>query len=250
MTAALAERLDRAARTASPLTEPTALTLEEALAVQQTLLRSRAERGDAPIGVKLAFTNPALMRKLGVAEPALGGLTPSMRIDDGTTVALSRFIRPRIESELIVMLQRDLPAGASRAAARDAIAAVAPALEIIDSRFAARPFALPEIVADNASAAAFVVGGWCEPRELDDLAVELRCDGVPVARGTTSAILGHPLDALIAAADLAQRTGRSLCSGMLVLLGSATDPYAPPGPCALSATVERLGPVSVVLSAA
>lgn len=55
------------------------------------------------------------------------------------------------------------------AAAAAAIDGVAVALEIIDSRYAGFEFRLPDVVADNTSAAAFVVGDWVDPATAGDL---------------------------------------------------------------------------------
>lgn len=218
--------------------------------MQRRLLVLRAERGDAQVGIKLAFTNRAMMERLGIPEPALGGLTAEMQIADGERIDPSRFIRPRLECELIVRLRAPLPAGASRGEAFAAIDAIAPAIEIIDSRFDARPFQLTEIVADNASAAGFVAGTWQSPTtDLDGRAVRLTIDGAVVAEGTTTAILGHPLDALRAAADLAARRGEPLRAGDLVLLGSATEPFAPPAECTVAVSVDGFGSVGFALSA-
>ncbi len=244
----LAARLDAAAIAAQPIADTVDLTFDDALAVQRRLLALRAERGDLPVGVKLAFTSRGLMERFGIAEPALGGLTMRMQVADGGRLDRAGVIRPRLECELIVRLRAPLAAGASRAEALAAIDAIAPAIEIIDSRFSERPFRLTEIVADNASAAAFVTGTWQEPTaDLDGRAVRLTIDGVVVAEGSTSAILGHPLDALRAAGDLAARRGEVLGAGSLVLLGSATDPFAPPLRCTIAAGIEGYGNVGFAL---
>ena len=44
-----------------------------------------------------------------------------------------------------------------------ALAGMAPAVEVIDSRYRDFRFSLPDVVADNCSAAAIVVGPWSDP---------------------------------------------------------------------------------------
>ena len=59
-------------------------------------------------------------------------------------------IRPRIEPELAFRLGRDLPAGASLDEAWAAIDAIAPAIEIVDSRYRDFQFCMTDVAADNA----------------------------------------------------------------------------------------------------
>lgn len=65
----------------------------------------------------------------------------------------------RVEPEAAFLLGRPL-SGVITAMEAAAAVAIAPALEIIDSRFADFRFSLPTVIADNASSAGFVVGSW------------------------------------------------------------------------------------------
>ena len=103
--------------------------------------------------------------------------------------------------------------------------AVAAAVEIIDSRYRDFRFSSADVVADNASACAFVLGPWQPPSmELGALTVEVELDGKLMAQGSSASILDHPLQALLAAARLASDAGHPLEAGTIVLTGSATDP--------------------------
>ncbi|MER5689581.1 hypothetical protein [Streptomyces sp. NPDC002205] len=113
-----------------------------------------------------------------------------MLVADDGRVDVGRLVHPRVESEVAFPLGRPLGAGA------EAVAAVASALEVIDSRYEAFRFDLHEVVADNTSAAGYAAGPWREPVGLTDLAVLLEIDGPVVRTGSTEAILGHPPRAL------------------------------------------------------
>jgi 2-oxo-3-hexenedioate decarboxylase len=239
-----AEYLDEAQRGATAVAQLTpGLALDAAYRVQHEVLALRFARGERLAGTKLGFTSAAKMAQMGVSEIIVGQLTDAMRVEDAGEVDLSRFIHPRIEPEVAFRLAADV-AGDIEAC----VDAVAPALEIIDSRYRDFRFSLPDVVADNTSAAAFVVGPWVELpaplAELPDWDVELVVDGTVVEKGTTADILGHPVHALRALVPLAARYDFPLTAGQVVLAGAATA-AVPFGVATIEARVAGLGRVSV-----
>ncbi|MGW7414360.1 2-keto-4-pentenoate hydratase [Streptomyces sp. NPDC054863] len=236
--AALAQSLDSAALDARPLPGGgSGLTnTDEAYAVQEALVARRLARGERLTGFKLGFTSLAKMRQMGVADLIHGRLTDRMEITDGERYDTSGLIHPRVEPEVAFLLGSTLRPGADPAAA---VAAVAPALEVIDSRYDGFRFSLPEVIADNTSAAGYVLGPWRAPADLGNLGVLLELDGRLAQAGSTAAILGHPLRALAAAARLAG----SLGPGTVILAGAATAAVPLPPGTHVRATVAGLGPV-------
>ncbi|MFJ5136062.1 2-keto-4-pentenoate hydratase [Streptomyces sp. NPDC088707] len=235
---ALAEALDTAARDGRPLTGGGSgpQDTEEAYAVQEALVARRVARGERLTGFKLGFTSLAKMRQMGVSDLIHGRLTDRMEIPDGGRVDISGLIHPRVEPEVAFLLGDTLRPGGDPMAA---VAAVAPALEVIDSRYHGFRFSLPEVIADNTSAAGYAVGAWSAPGDLDNLGVLLELDGRLAETGSTAAILGSPLRALAAAARLAGE----LEPGTVILAGAATAAVPlPPGTHA-RATVAGLGTV-------
>jgi 2-oxo-3-hexenedioate decarboxylase len=104
-----------------------------------------------------------------------------------------------------------------------AVEAIAPALEIIDSRYQDFKFSLPEVIADNASSSGFVIGPWQDPhQDFSNLGLTLSIDGRTVQVGSTAALLGHPLRSLVAAARLAELADEPLQAGWIVMAGGAT----------------------------
>lgn len=103
------------------------------------------------------------------------------------------------------------------------LVSVAPALEIIDSRYENFRFSLTDVVCDNASASAFVIGPWSSPSiDVGNLGMLLEVDGSPRQIGSTAAILAHPVYALVAAARLVHAQGEQLLPGDIVMAGAAT----------------------------
>jgi 2-oxo-3-hexenedioate decarboxylase len=221
---AAAETLDRAACEARAVPQfGEGLDLDTAYRVQKALMARRFARGERRVGMKMGFTSRAKMLQRGVEDLIWGTLTDAMLVADGGTFALSRFIHPRVEPEIVFRLGKRLCGLVSVEEAADAVEAVAVAMEIIDSRYAAFKFSLSDVVADNSSSAALVIGAWrTDFGALNHMPMRLLFDGAVVQEGTSAAILGDPLEALVAAARLACAAGRALEPGEIVLAGAAT----------------------------
>lgn len=241
---ALADRLEAAATGATAIAPLTAdpdldvadLDVATAYQVQAALVGRALSRGRL-VGVKLGLTSRAKMEQMGVDQVIWGRLTDEMRLTEGGTVGIGQYIHPRVEPEVAFRLG---PAGEP--------VAVAAALELIDSRYTGFRFALPDVVADNASAAGFVLGPWVPvPSGLDNLGVLLEVDGRVVETGSTAAILGDPRRALAQGLDLAAGAGLTPESGWVVLAGAATAAVpACPG-AHVRAVVERLGAATLLV---
>jgi 2-oxo-3-hexenedioate decarboxylase len=224
--AMLAQRVDEAACSACAIEqfgEGERLTPADAYAIQAASIARRLDRGERRSGVKMGFTSRAKMVQMGVHDVIWGRLTEEMALEEGANVPLSRYVHPRVEPELAFLLRKPLSACVSLTQALDAVAAIAPALEVIDSRYENFKFSLTDVIADNASSSGYVVGPWAEPRcDFSNLGLVLTIDGQPRQIGSTAGILGHPLRSLIAAARLAAEAGEPLQAGWVVMAGGAT----------------------------
>jgi len=198
-------------------------TLAQAYEVQRASIQRRLARGEALKGIKLGFTSRAKMVQMGIDSLIWGLLTDSMIEEDGGTVDLGRYIHPRVEPEVCFVTRRTIDGPLTALEAADFIEAVAPAMEIIDSRYRNFRFSLEDVVADNCSSAGLVVGAWS--RDLSSLAnagVRMQFDGRDVQVGTTGAILGHPLRSIVQASRLLHGAQMSLPAGSLIMAGAAT----------------------------
>lgn len=225
---ALAALVDEAARMGVAIAQLTGRVPEldpaAAYAIQRLSVERRLGRGERRIGVKMGLTSRAKMRQVGVAEVIWGRLTDAMRIEEGMELPLAGRIHPRVEPEIAFLLKKPLAGRVSPAEALAAVEAVAPAMEVIDSRYRDFRFNLADVVADNASSSGVVLGA---PRpagtDVANLGMVVRIDGRPVQVGSSAAILGHPLRALVAAARLVAEAGEALAPGDIVLAGAATE---------------------------
>lgn len=181
LTGILAQRLDTAQtsrRDTPSLADSHELDIDDAYAVQAALLELRVGRGERVVGVKLGFTSKAKMAQMGVSDVIVGRLTDAMRIADGDEVDLSRFIHPKVEPEVAFRLCRDVDPKDPSTDIESCVDAVAPAVEIIDSRYRDFRFTYTDVVADNTSAAGYAIGPWRPWRTSPTV----RCGCVPRRR--------------------------------------------------------------------
>lgn len=255
---ALAAILDDARCTATAVEQLSAaqpLSLAAAYRIQAIALDARVSRGERVVGLKLGFTSEDKRRQMGVHEVISGWLTDAMRIEPGSCLDLAGFVHPRVEPEVAFLLAEDTEEDGAPGQAdgcRLQLVAAAPALEVIDSRYRDFRFSLPDVVADNASAAAFVVGDWQPvPDNLRSAAVQLVFDGDIVAAAHADAILGDPVNALPAArqlfADTVSEAGNhmapALAAGMVLMAGAATEAFPLAAGTEVHVVVEGLGRV-------
>lgn len=232
--AALAEHLERCqleARDTPKITdEHPGMDWDDAYAIQDAILARKTGRGARLIGLKCGLTSHAKMKQMGVSEPVFGFLVDEFAAADGATIDIKTLIHPKVEPEIAFVLKRELAGpGCHVAAVLAATDFVLPGIEVIDSRYRDFKFDLKSVIADNTSAARFVVGGRARrPDEVDlrTLGVVLEKNGEPVALGAGAAVLGHPAAAVAMLANHLGRRGRSIPAGALVLSGGVTEAVA------------------------
>jgi 2-keto-4-pentenoate hydratase len=234
MVNALAARLLAAEAACAPI-DPIAADLgtkdvASAYAVQAEVTRRGLAGGRRLVGRKIGLTSKAVQQQLGVDQPDYGALFADMEIATGGEVRTAGLIQPRIEAEIAVVLDRDLPEqDVTIGELMRAVAFVVPALEIVDSRIKDWKITLLDTVADNGSSARFVLGA--APKRLTDLDLEacgmaMTRNGEIVSVGSGAACLGHPLKAALWLARAMSAAGHSLRAGDVVLTG-ALGPVSP-----------------------
>jgi 2-oxo-3-hexenedioate decarboxylase len=211
-----------AARSAmAPITNTESdLTVAEGYEIQSALLAKRLARGERLVGAKLGLTSRAKQQQMGVAEPVYGWLTDVMAQPAEVPLRLDGLIHPRVEPEIAFILGFDLSGpGITIHDVLDATVGVCAALEIIDSRFADFQFTAADVVADNTSAARFVLGPTrVEPTfDLSLVGCLLEAGGDLVSTAAGAAVLGHPAEAVARLANAV-----SLEAGWVVLSGGMT----------------------------
>ena len=221
----LADRLAAAERDRAPIPplvrDRPDLAAADAYEIQ--LLNVR-RRGGVIVGHKVGLSSEAMQRMMGVDEPDYGHLLADMRLSETEPADATRYCYPRVEIEVAFLLGADLPGeGCTERDVLAATEAVAPSIELIDSRIEDWRISLADTIADNASSAGFVVGAARVPPAGIDLraidAVLYRGDE-EVARGRSDAVLGNPVTAVAWLARTVAGFGVRLRAGHLVLPGA------------------------------
>lgn len=216
-------RLDR-----DPITDQWAdLDVSTAYAIQDETLCRREARGETLVGVKLGLTSRAKQHRMNVDSPVVAWLTDAMILPAGEPVPQDKLIHPRVEPEIVFVMKNRLAGpGVTAAQALTAVEAVYAGVEVIDSRYRDFRFTLNDVIADNASSGAFVLGPIaCGPFDID-LALEavlVEVDGTVVDSATGAAVQNHPAEALALAANDLGRRGKAIEPGQIVLTGGMTD---------------------------
>ena len=204
------------------------LTLAQAYRVQLGLLDRYVAAGDRHVGWKVGLTSKAMQEQQGLVEPVFGFLLESGHRETGTVFSSADLIRPAFENELCLTIGRTLRGpGVTLTEARDSIASVAPALEIVERRGDAAGD-LPLALADNAQQKAFVTGldRPLDALDLAAVAADVTVNGAHQERALGAAVLGTPVASIAWLANKLAELDRGLEAGMLVMSGSFTRQYA------------------------
>ena len=232
--AQLAEHLENAELKAHDVTKITDdhpdMDWDDAYAIQDIIRARKEGRGHKTVGLKCGLTSYAKMKQMGVDTPVFGFVSDYMACAEGSDIKTSELIHPKVEAEICVVTKAPLKGpGCHVGAVMAAIDFVIPGVEIIDSRYRDFKFDLKSVIADNTSAARFVVGGSptrVQGLDLRTVGVVMEKNGVPVAFGAGAAVLGHPATALAMLANHLGVRGQSIPAGTLILSGGITEAVA------------------------
>lgn len=202
------------------------LTIEESYLVQEELVRQKLAEGKKIVGPKMGITSEAKMKQMDVDDPIYGYVFDDMIVNEGATISIEDYIHPKIEPEIGFILKRDLEGpGITPIDVLSATEYVFPAVEIIDSRYENFNFTLPDVIADNTSAAGAIFGTQLkrpETLELDVVGVTLAINGEIKALGAGAAVLGHPANSVARLANMLSEKGEKVKAGEPILTGGLT----------------------------
>ncbi|MFG3022355.1 2-oxo-hept-4-ene-1,7-dioate hydratase [Streptomyces sp. NPDC048254] len=233
-----ADRLYEAERSRTPIRQLSLqypeMTIEDAYAVQRTLVDRKLAEGRRLIGRKIGLTSRAMQQAVSITEPDYGALFDDMLFADGSDVPVDRFVRPRVEVELAFVLGESLRGpGCTLLDVLRATEFVTPALEILDARVqmsdpgTGHLRTIVDTIADNAADAGLVLGG----RPVHPLDVDLRWASALLYRngsieesGVAAAVLNNPANGVAWLANKLAPHDVALEAGQIILAGSFTRP--------------------------
>lgn len=185
---------------------PGGLSLPDAYRVMALIRAAREAKGERVAGRKIGFTNRRIWQQYNVYAPIWGYVYDAACHDLASmpSLSLSGFAEPRIEPEIVFGLAHAPDANMDEAALLNCVDWIAHGFEIVHSLYPKWRFQAADTVATNSLHGALLIGprhkaapraaDWL--KELPDFAVELRCNGTTIDRGSSSNVLGGPLSAL------------------------------------------------------
>lgn len=229
------------------------MTIDDGYAVQAELRQRYLAKGHQLAGWKAGLTSRAKMEQMGVHVPSIGFLTDKMARTESIGIKTSEMVHPRVECEVAFVTKKDLQGpDCTLQDVLDATDYVLPAVEIIDSRFSGFKFDLASVVADNGSSARYVTGKVrLNPRDLDltKVGVVMKKNGEVVASGESSAVLGHPAEAIAMLVNILAEQDEMLPAGSFVMSGGITEAIPVQAGDAITAEFQILGQVSMTFVA-
>jgi 2-keto-4-pentenoate hydratase len=216
---------ERYRRPIPPLRETyPAIDVVDAYEIQLLNIRTRLATGATVHGHKVGLSSKAMQEMMGVDEPDYGHLLSDMEVSEAKPVSARRYCYPRVEVEVGFILGEPLPGeGCTEDDVIRATEAVAPAIELIDSRIEDWDIRISDTIADNASSAGYVLGtDRVKPTDIDLLTIDARLlrNGEQVAEGRSDAVLGNPVTAVAWLARKVASFGVTLEAGHVILPGS------------------------------
>lgn len=193
---------------------------------QLRLRQDRLAAGEKPIGWKVGFGSPTSLKNLGLDAPLVGFLTDKVLLPPGSAVSLAGWTKPAVEPEVAVYLENDLPGITDIEKARDAIAALGPAIEIADVNFP--PQDVEAILAGNIYNRFVLLGKSDISRAgciLDGLVGKVdRTGQETVVVEELQALTGNFVDIVQHVANLLSSVGEMLRAGEVIITGSILPP--------------------------
>ena len=171
-----------------------------------------------------------MQRFLNIPNPCAGGVFANTRFESGVSIPHNNFVRPGVECEIVVFLQKDLPPidrPHTHETVADAVGGIAAGIEIVDDRYVDyKTLDTPTLIADDFFDAGCVIGAplrdW-HSIDIPALVGRTSINGAEVGAGRASDVMGHPFAALAWLANSLIARGQFLMRDEFVFTGSVVE---------------------------
>jgi 2-keto-4-pentenoate hydratase len=199
----------------------------------------RVAAGWRPVGRKIGFTNRTIWPRYGVYLPMWAHVwahTVHDAVANRATLALTPFVQPRIEPEVVFKLRAPVPITDDAERVLGCVEWVAPGFEIVQSHFPGWKFAAADCTAAFALHGALVVGTPLPVTDrnraklaaaLPTFTLTLRRAGVVIDTGVGANVLDSPALALVHLARVLAQQPQfpPLAAGEVITTGTLTDAW-------------------------
>ena len=208
------------------------LTLAEAQEIQEKFIKNLIPTMGNIVGYKAGLTNSIAQEKFGFYHPLRGFLLEKMLIQSGESVPLKFGSIPMVEGDLIVRVgSENINNAITREEALNSLDAVIPFIELPDLIYSPNIQLNGEkLQAINVGARLGVIGkpiplnnneNWQDSFKEIQLTL-LDSQGNELGKGSSKALLDHPLDVVLWLKDSLKAKGNTLKKGDLLSLGTIT----------------------------
>jgi 2-oxo-3-hexenedioate decarboxylase len=241
-TAALADELLTALSNRhqlQPLTgRPEGLDAAQAYRVSRAVTARRVAQGERVVGRKIGFTNRTIWDEYGVHQPIYGPMydTTVRNVAGAVEHALSAYVEPRIEPEIVLGLIAPPETGMDETELMSCIGWIAHGFEIVQSLFPGWVFRHEDCVAAFGLHGGLLIGPrmtlpsgdrtiWRE--QLSGFSLHLSRAGQEVDVGHAGNVLGGPVSALRHLVEVisADAEAAPLAAGDIITTGTVTRAF-------------------------
>lgn len=224
-------------------------TSDDAYDVQDALVPLLLKKfGTKVAGYKIALTSKSTREWLKINEPCAGQVLGSRIHQSPHTAHLSDYVRFSIETEICVVLDRDLQGECTVEDVRAHLRSVHCSYELVEDRDAdLTKLDAKSLVSDNCWNGGIVIGP-AGPRDLDftNRAGRLRVNGEITKEGTTRDTMGgDPLYVVAWLAGHLGKRGKALEAGQPIITGSIIETQFPKAGDLLVFDLDGMPPVEL-----
>lgn len=201
--------------------------LQRGMQAQLAEWRSTVQAHGKRLGWKIGFGDHASQQRMGLAAPVLGFLRRDRLLASGGAFRMPAHAVIKAEVEVAIRMGRDVAAGVSAAEAECAIAAYAPAVEVVD---VTRPLdGIEALLRGNLYQAAVLIGPEqyalpSAPRQA--LQARLHVDGQPVRESEPLRLPERFGELVQLVAGTLSQHGEQLAVGDWIICGAIVEPIA------------------------
>jgi len=200
--------------------------LHRGMQAQLAEWRLTVQSHDNRLGWKIGFNDRASQQRMGLATPVLGFLRRDRLLAPGGVFRMPANAIIKAELEVAIRMGCAVAAGATVAEAESAIAAYAPAVEVVD---VSRPLdGIEALLRGNLYQAGVLLGPEqpaipAMPRQ--SIQARLHVDGKPVRASEPQRLPERFGELVQVAADTLSRHGEQLVAGDWIICGSIIEPF-------------------------
>jgi 2-keto-4-pentenoate hydratase len=209
----------------NPIADP---RIANGMKKQLAARREKLAAGEKPLGWKVGMSTPAAKESMRTKAPMVAYTLRGGLVQSGETVSLEGWVQPVAEAEIAIYIGRDLGAEADDATVRSAIAALGPAIELIDVPSPPTAETLEAALATGMFQRHVVLGPADTARaggNVAGLRTLLSRNGTVIAQtDDPEANTGKLLDIVRHVGTMLAACGETLRTGEVIIAGSITAP--------------------------